>query len=193
MVNSWPWYILVQTALCCFTLSCGCSKALSRPANQAGTDHKTVALWHPLLVSHQQDYPLRRRSVTADTVLSISFNILTSRKLKELHKDIARTCSVQQHLFPLPAPKSRQLAGLRVRQCHSWRCLKSGSCHEISYLFDGSALSLASEKGVGGPQKSWSESVLIWIACKSYFGKNWWMFRQLLVKKEWPFLAKLFL
>lgn len=38
----------------------------------------------------------------------------TARKLKRLHKDTARTCAAQQHLFSVPV--HRRLDGLRVRQ-----------------------------------------------------------------------------
>lgn len=41
-------------------------------------------------------YLLKRRSVIADTVLSITFNTMTSRKLKKLCREVARTCCISR-------------------------------------------------------------------------------------------------
>lgn len=95
----------------------------------------------------------------ADTVLSIAFNILTSRKPKKLCRDIARTCCISRASSMGLLTRVVQLAGLRVEQCCACSYLNGAASQEVattyfvSLPFDTSILSLASAKGLGGSQK----------------------------------------
>lgn len=123
-------------------------------------------------------YLLKRRSVIADTVLSITFNILISTKLQKSCTGMAGTCCVSRvsskSLFTRARAGGWTEGGAVLCLWLPEWCLKPGSWDNNFYFS-----TVWHMHSLPCHCKSFRvvlrevESFLLWFVCKIYIGKNW--------------------